>query len=60
MDGTLNSVRDVGQRCLTFMTYLNDDFEGGETEFLYQKRSETSKRQDNTCLQDLTTLIEED
>ena len=33
-----SSVRDVGQRCLTFMTYLNDDFEGGETEFLYQKK----------------------
>jgi hypothetical protein len=25
-------------RLLVFMLYLNDDFEGGETEFLYQKR----------------------
>lgn len=29
---------DVKHRELTWMVYLNDDFEGGETEFLYQKR----------------------
>ena len=26
------------QRCLVWMIYLNEEFEGGETEFLYQKR----------------------
>ena len=25
-------------RCLTWMIYLNDDYEGGETEFLYYKK----------------------
>ena len=31
------------QRVLATMIYLNDDFEGGETEFLYQNRRESAK-----------------
>lgn len=31
--GYLNEVAQHGQRVLTFLLYLNDDFEGGETEF---------------------------
>jgi len=30
----------VGKRVLAYMLYLNDDFDGGETEWLYQKRRE--------------------
>lgn len=29
---------DHSQRCLVWMLYLNDDYEGGETEFLYYSR----------------------
>ena len=32
------------QRVLSFMTYLNDDFEGGETEFKYQCKRITPKK----------------
>lgn len=28
-----------GNRCLAFMTYLNDCYSGGETEFLYQEKT---------------------
>lgn len=31
--GYVREVADHGQRILTFLMYLNDDFEGGETEF---------------------------
>jgi prolyl 4-hydroxylase len=31
--GYVNEVAQHGQRVLTFLLYLNDDFEGGETEF---------------------------
>ena len=33
-----NSHLEHANRCLTWMIYLNDDFEGGETEFLYYKK----------------------
>jgi len=35
-----NSSLSHSNRCLVWMIYLNDDFEGGETEFLYQNRRE--------------------
>jgi prolyl 4-hydroxylase len=33
LPGYASEVADHGQRVLTFLLYLNDDFEGGETEF---------------------------
>ena len=33
-----NSGLQHSNRCLVWMIYLNDDFEGGETEFLYYKK----------------------
>ena len=33
-------------RCFVMQLYLNDDFEGGETEFLYQNRREEAKQGD--------------
>ena len=39
-----NSVMMVRNRILAWMLYLNDDFEGGETEFLYQKLRVKPKR----------------
>jgi hypothetical protein len=33
-----NSGLEHSKRCLVWMLYLNDDYEGGETEFLYYKR----------------------
>jgi hypothetical protein len=33
-----NSSRDTSHRVAAFTVYLNDDFEAGETEFLYQQR----------------------
>jgi Rps23 Pro-64 3,4-dihydroxylase Tpa1-like proline 4-hydroxylase len=32
-----NMTRNTSERNITYVVYLNDDFEGGETEFLYQK-----------------------
>jgi hypothetical protein len=31
--GYLQDLRENGQRAATFLLYLNDDYEGGETEF---------------------------
>ena len=33
-----NSHLEHANRCLVWMIYLNDDYEGGETEFLYYKK----------------------
>ena len=33
-----NSHLEHANRCLVWMVYLNDDYEGGETEFLYYKK----------------------
>ena len=33
-----NSGLQHSNRCLVWMIYLNDDFEGGETEYLYYKK----------------------
>ena len=33
-----NSSQDVSDRVAVWMIYLNDDYEGGETEFLYYKK----------------------
>lgn len=34
----------VSNRVMTYLVYLNDDFEGGETEFLYQQHREKPKK----------------
>ena len=42
------STRDLSHRILTFVLYLNDVEEGGETEFLYQRRRVKPKK--GTCV----------
>jgi len=39
-----NATFEVSDRALTFILYLNDDFEGGETEFRYQIHKEVPKQ----------------
>ena len=41
-----NSELQYGQRHLVLQLYLNDEFDGGETEFLYQHRIEKAKKGD--------------
>ena len=41
-----NSELQYGQRHLVLQLYLNDEFDGGETEFLYQHRREKAKKGD--------------
>lgn len=39
-----NTNFEYSSRILTWMIYLNDDFEGGETEYLYYKRREQPEK----------------
>jgi len=45
-EGHADTLRNVGQRVVTVLVYLNDDFEGGETEFVLLGLSHRGRKGD--------------